>query len=327
MEERVERWMQGTSHRGRDALHEANGPHLAAVIIPLTTPQAFVPVDPTNPMPEPNAEQTASPLSHIIFSFLDPVIWIPYKLPHLPYDLLPPLADTNYSENPKKRGFPNVDVFSGAGMHHIFFGIIKTFRHETAAIIAMLLMYAAHVCPMHIRVADRHQSSPSAPRRRPGDSSIRPFVWILWLVLGPLAGTAAMQAYYRLSMRIFVQIEGLLTELIFEHALPVRVKGHNAEAAPGAADGTPSPSDAQADANSETAQGTPSTTSKDPKHLVGTSASARSSADVGMIPLQYLSQFTLFWGPYFPSGERVKMYKPWAFGIYIIVCAQIFPRV
>ncbi|KAJ7455115.1 hypothetical protein FB451DRAFT_1516746 [Mycena latifolia] len=252
---------------------------LAAVIIPLVTPQAYVPVDPTNPMSEPNAEQTASPLSLIIFSFLDPVVWTAYKLPHLPYDLLPPLADTDYSENLKKRGFPNIDVFSGAGMHHIFFGIMKTFRHETAAIIAMLLIYV--LCTF---------ASPIGINRLlayledgPDDSSIRPFVWILWLALGPLAGTAAMQAYYRLSMRIFVQIEGLLTELIFEHALRVRVKAHNAEGAPGAADGMPSPSDAQSDASSETAQGTPSTTSKDPKHPAGAGASARSSAEVGMI--------------------------------------------
>jgi hypothetical protein len=57
-------------------------------------------------MPLPNPEQTASPLSLLLFSFLDPVILLAYKLPHLPYDLLPPLADSDSSEWLKKRGFP-----------------------------------------------------------------------------------------------------------------------------------------------------------------------------------------------------------------------------
>lgn len=79
---------------------------LAAVIIPLVTPRVYVPVDPAHPMPVPNPEQTASPLSLLLFSFLDPVIVLAYKLPHLPFDLLPPLADSDASENLKTRGFP-----------------------------------------------------------------------------------------------------------------------------------------------------------------------------------------------------------------------------
>ena len=57
-------------------------------------------------MPMPNPEQTASLLSLATISFLDPVIMLAYKLPHLPYDLLPPLADTDAAENLKKRAFP-----------------------------------------------------------------------------------------------------------------------------------------------------------------------------------------------------------------------------
>ncbi|KAJ7123848.1 P-loop containing nucleoside triphosphate hydrolase protein [Mycena crocata] len=249
---------------------------LAAVILPLVTPQTYVPVDPKNPMPEPNAEQTASLLSLILFSFLDPIIWLAYKLPHLPYDLLPPLADTDYSENLKTRAFPNVDVFSGASQRHVFFGIIKTFRTEYATIILMLLIYVvcSFASPIGInRVLAYLENSAS-------DSEIRPFVWILWLALGPLTGTAALQSYYRLSMRILVQVEGMLTELIFEHALRVRVKAHNPDGDDtDSGDITLHPGDAQSDSSSETAQGVPSMTSKDPNDLAG----ATSSVDVGKI--------------------------------------------
>ncbi|KAJ7034289.1 P-loop containing nucleoside triphosphate hydrolase protein [Mycena alexandri] len=258
---------------------------LASVVIPLITPRLYVPVDPKSPMPEPNPEQTASPLSLLLFTFLDPVIALAYKLPHLPYDLLPPLADSDSSEHLKKRSFSNIDTFSGAGSHHIFFGIIKTFRNEYATIILMLLVYVicTFASPIGInRVLAYLENGP-------GDSAIRPFVWILWLAFGPLTGTTALQAYYRLSMRLLVQVEGLLTELIFEHALRVRVKAHNdAETAKdtsedsGSTDGTLNQADEQSDTSSETAQGTPSTTSKDPKQG-GAARSSGSSVDVGKI--------------------------------------------
>ncbi|KAJ7919496.1 hypothetical protein B0H13DRAFT_2430321 [Mycena leptocephala] len=261
---------------------------IAAVIVPLLNPRTYIPVDPKNPMPVPNPEQTASPLSLLLFTFLDPVILLAYKLPHLPYDLLPPLADSDSSEHLKKRGFPNIDTFSGASTHHIFFGIVRTFRKEYATILITLLIYVvcAFASPIGInRVL-------SYLEKGPGDSAIRPLVWILWLAFGPLTGTASVQAYYRLSMRILVQVEGLLTELIFEHALRVRVKAQNpdadfAEDVPASddassTDGTLNATDENSDTSSETAQGAASTTSKDPKHPSSAQA-ASSSVDVGRI--------------------------------------------
>ncbi|KAJ7093000.1 hypothetical protein B0H15DRAFT_972793 [Mycena belliarum] len=249
---------------------------LAAVVIPLLTPQAYVPVDPANPMPKPNAEQVASPLSLLLFSFLDPVVAMAYRLPHLPLELLPPLADTDDSGNLKKRSFPNIDVFSGASRHHIFLGLLKTFRTEYAAILAFLLVYVAGTFASPIGI-----NRLLAYLEGDGESSVRPFVWILWLALGPLTGTAAMQGYYRLSMRALVQIEGLLTELIFEHALRVRVKADKPRTHSAPPDVPPGSGDAASDASSDTARGTPSTTSKDAAKP--RSSSSSSSADVGMI--------------------------------------------
>jgi cobalamin biosynthesis Mg chelatase CobN len=93
-------------------------------------------------------------------------------------------------------------------------------------------------------------------------------------------------------MRILVQVEGLLTELIFEHALRVRVKAQNpdadfAEDVPASddassTDGTLNATDENSDTSSETAQGAASTTSKVPKHPSSAQA-ASSSVDVGRI--------------------------------------------
>ncbi|KAF7353370.1 ATP-binding cassette transporter [Mycena sanguinolenta] len=222
---------------------------LAAVLIPLATPRAYIPVDPAHPR-VPSSEQTASPLSLILFSFLDPVIWDASRQAHLSLDELPPLADSDEAGNLKVRSFKNIDTFSGASGRHIFFGIIKTFRSEFATIIALLLLYVActFASPIGINRVLAYLEGET-------DSDIRPIVWILWLALGPLTGTVALQAYYRLSMRILVQVEGLLTELIFEHALRVRVKAQNVDAD---ADATPTASGSGSTDGASSADGTAS---------------------------------------------------------------------
>lgn len=49
-----------------------------------------------NPNP-PNAEQTASPITFLLFIFMDSLVYAGYKHPHLPFDLLPSLCDYDRS--------------------------------------------------------------------------------------------------------------------------------------------------------------------------------------------------------------------------------------
>ncbi|KAJ6465017.1 P-loop containing nucleoside triphosphate hydrolase protein [Mycena sanguinolenta] len=227
---------------------------LAAVLIPLATPRAYIPVDPAHPR-VPSSEQTASPLSLILFAFLDPVIWSASRQAHLSLDELPPLADSDEAGNLKVRSFKNIDTFSGASGSHIFFGIVKTFRNEYATIIGLLLLYV--VCTFASPIGINRVL---AYLEGEEDSDVRPIVWILWLALGPLTGTVALQSYYRLSMRILVQVEGLLTELIFEHALRVRVKAQNVDAE---SDASPTASGSSSTDGAASADGTDGTASDD----------------------------------------------------------------
>ncbi|KAJ7868848.1 P-loop containing nucleoside triphosphate hydrolase protein, partial [Mycena leptocephala] len=103
---------------------------IVAVLLPLVEPRLYTPVDPLNPMPVPNAEQTASIISLVLYFFLDHVIFLAYRLPHLPHEMLPPLADYDYAQHLQTRSFPHMDVFSGAKRRHIFFGIMRVFRVE-----------------------------------------------------------------------------------------------------------------------------------------------------------------------------------------------------
>jgi hypothetical protein len=53
----------------------------------------------------PNPEQDAPLISLILFQFLDPLVFKAYKVEHLPYDELPPLADYDYVQFLKEKRF------------------------------------------------------------------------------------------------------------------------------------------------------------------------------------------------------------------------------
>jgi hypothetical protein len=52
-----------------------------------------------------NPEQTASRLSMMMYTFLDPIVFLAYRVPHLSHDMLPPLADYDYTKNLVRRSF------------------------------------------------------------------------------------------------------------------------------------------------------------------------------------------------------------------------------
>lgn len=57
-------------------------------------------------MTVPNPEQTASLLSLMTYSFLDPVVSLANRVPTLTHDQLPPLADYDYAKNLIATSFP-----------------------------------------------------------------------------------------------------------------------------------------------------------------------------------------------------------------------------
>ena len=56
------------------------------------------------------------------------------------------------------------------------------------------------------------------------DTYIRPWFWIFWLFGGPTIRNICYQWYIFIATRTLVRTEGLLTQLIFEHSLRIRLK-------------------------------------------------------------------------------------------------------
>jgi hypothetical protein len=61
-----------------------------------------------------NAEQTASPFSIMMYAFLDQMVFLASRVLHLSHDMLPPLADYDYTKNIVQKSFEACVYFSSA---------------------------------------------------------------------------------------------------------------------------------------------------------------------------------------------------------------------
>ncbi|KIJ26945.1 hypothetical protein M422DRAFT_38010 [Sphaerobolus stellatus SS14] len=193
-----------------------------AVVIPLVIPRKYVPVDPKEPMAEPNPELTESWLSMMTYTFMDPIIFAAAKVSHLTPDKLPALSDTDWAKYLKKRAFSVIDVFQGAKKHHLFFRLMHpTVFGKDYVILALALVIqvvSGFLAPTAInRILFYLENG------KP-DTGIKPWFWITFLFIGPMLDSLCMQWYIFLGTRLLVRATALLTQLIFEHSLRIRMK-------------------------------------------------------------------------------------------------------
>ncbi|KAJ7578610.1 P-loop containing nucleoside triphosphate hydrolase protein [Mycena floridula] len=210
---------------------------IITIIVPLFVPRVYVPYDPENPI-EPNLEQTSSIASSCFFMFLDPVVYEAFKTrgKHLEYEKLPSLPDYSYAHNLKERSFKELDAFAGANKNrHIFWGIIKVFRFD--------IFKAA--CYMALLIPSDYMDDPT-------DAYVKPWVWIFVLFLGPTIGIVWHEAYVSTMNKIMFQMESIITQLVFEHSLRIRVKADVPESKAASTPGTPTDETVADDAASTT---------------------------------------------------------------------------
>ncbi|KAF8157940.1 multidrug resistance-associated ABC transporter [Crassisporium funariophilum] len=198
---------------------------VTSVIIPLFIPRPYVPVDPKNSMPEPNPEQTCSLFSLMVYTYLDPVIMLGYRVPHLRFDQLPPLSDTDYSQYLTSKAFPHMDPYGGAKRRHLFFSLMRVFRKEYSILALTIIGQCvfAFASPIGINRLLTYIETKGA------GTIVRPWFWIFWLFAGPFARVLCFEWYYYIATRTLVHTEGLLTQLVFEHSLRIRLKAETSD--------------------------------------------------------------------------------------------------
>ncbi|EEB95800.1 hypothetical protein MPER_05175, partial [Moniliophthora perniciosa FA553] len=103
---------------------------------------------------------------------------------------------------------------------HLFFWLFRVFRWDVLVMAAVIQIKAlsAFASPLamnqllvYLQTADGHHT-------------IRPWFWILLLLIAPVFDTVSVNWFMFLAQRTLVRAESLLTELLFEHALKIRIK-------------------------------------------------------------------------------------------------------
>ncbi|PBK67602.1 P-loop containing nucleoside triphosphate hydrolase protein [Armillaria solidipes] len=191
-----------------------------AILIPLIIPREYTPVDPKNPMPVPNPEQTTPILSLVLYSWLDSLVIAAYHVAHLSYEQLPPLADYDRCRYLKAKAFKYLDTFLGAKKQHMFFGLMRVFAWEFTIMAPMISIEAsAHfAAPIGINRLLRYIEKGEE------GTQYRPWVWIVWIFLGPTFVSIASEWYLFINTRVRAHSEVIVTQLVFEHALRIRMK-------------------------------------------------------------------------------------------------------
>ncbi|KAF7306575.1 ATP-binding cassette transporter [Mycena indigotica] len=192
----------------------------AAVVAPLLMPREYIPVDPRDPSSVPNPEQTASILSAVFCFFLDSLVLKGSSS----LDQLPPLADYDMAKHVRDKSFSSLGV-SSPNKKHVFFGLVWCFRTEYLVMaFSMIVMGVMNFAsPLGINRLLNYLEDPESNRTFP------PWVWIICMFIGPTARSAALQWYSLYATRTRVRCEAIITELVFEHALRMRVKAETSQ--------------------------------------------------------------------------------------------------
>ncbi|QRW00045.1 ABC transporter transmembrane region [Ceratobasidium sp. AG-Ba] len=192
----------------------------AGGVIPLCIPRQYVPIDPSHPS-VPNPEQTAPLIQLIFFNFLEPIIWAAYRTPKLEYDQLPPLADYDRAAHLKERSFAKLDPLQhdAKSRRHLFWGLMNVLRKEyfIMAVLIGTKGFMDFIRPIGIRYLLLYLQNPAEP------GFFHPWVWIAWLFVGPMIGSLAQHWYIFFATGTMVRVEGMITQLLFEHTLRIRM--------------------------------------------------------------------------------------------------------
>ncbi|KAH7918845.1 hypothetical protein BV22DRAFT_1100101 [Leucogyrophana mollusca] len=250
---------------------------MTGVVFPMVSPRQYIPCDPANPADTPHPEQTASWLSMVLFIWEDSIVYLAYQMPHLSHEQLPPMSDDDRSRYLIKKAFPHLDPFSGGKRRHIFFGLLKVYRTESVIMALMVCIVAlmSLASPLGINHLLLYLETGGE------GAVVRPWVWVTWLFLGPMTGSLALQWYIFIGTRTLVRTEGIITQLLFNHSLRIRMKAEPPDDGEGGEFTAASGPDTASIAESSTPEDEVGTSGSEEETLQPSSASAVSSSRKG----------------------------------------------
>ncbi|EIW53710.1 P-loop containing nucleoside triphosphate hydrolase protein [Trametes versicolor FP-101664 SS1] len=198
---------------------------LGGVALPLLTPRQYIPLNPKNTQRELAPEQTASILSILSYSFVESVVWKAWSVPRLTYEMLPPLPEYDYLTNLKRKSFPYLDPLQAKSRRHIAFGLIRIFGSHLGklAVVDFVMAVVSFGGPLSVNRLLTYLATGGV------DAQIRPWFWIVLFFFSTSTRDTLIQWLTFNYTRINIRVQAIVTDLVFEHALRIRVKAGTAE--------------------------------------------------------------------------------------------------
>ncbi|KIY66891.1 P-loop containing nucleoside triphosphate hydrolase protein, partial [Cylindrobasidium torrendii FP15055 ss-10] len=189
---------------------------LSSVVIPGLTPREHVPLDASDQAPSP--EQTASLFSGLVFGWVDGLVRTASQASSIAIDALPPLSDISGSRYLKGAFMARLDPFSGATRRHIFWNLLRIFSGKLLLPVLFLNLHAVSnfIAPLGLKNLLQYIET------RGEGATYRPWFWIASLFFGPTISVITWDGFLHATVRIRQQ--ALITQLILEHSLRLRVK-------------------------------------------------------------------------------------------------------
>ncbi|KAF5367013.1 hypothetical protein D9758_003841 [Tetrapyrgos nigripes] len=104
----------------------------------------------------------------------------------------------------------------------LFFSLMRVFRADYMGMFLMLFILALSGFSSPIAV---NQLLQYVEKSKQGTEVLtRPWVWIAWLFIGSMLESISFEWYIFLATRALVRAEAILAQLVFEHALRIRMK-------------------------------------------------------------------------------------------------------
>ncbi|EIN07961.1 P-loop containing nucleoside triphosphate hydrolase protein [Punctularia strigosozonata HHB-11173 SS5] len=278
----------------RKSVIVGNAIHLASllvigVVVPLAIP---------GPQSS-NIVESASLGSYLTWSYFTPIIWYAARHDHLPPEKLPPLSPDDEVNHLVQKDFPKIDPVLLKRKRHVIWSLLDIFKWDYALVTLMVLLEAGSTffVPIGINQILKHLEDPTASR-------VRPWVWVIWMGATPMVWVMLAEWYVFVSTKMTVRAEAIVTQLVFVHALRIRLKGEedaekkegdgakdkgkgkDAAAAPASAEASTSGGESATETETETGTETESTTvaesdtERSPSPTASTATATPSEADL-----------------------------------------------
>ncbi|KAI0819312.1 multidrug resistance-associated ABC transporter [Trametes gibbosa] len=186
----------------------------AAVLLPLFMPPG---------KPEYlNEEQAASWYSQRVFSWLNGTVAKAHQVDHMPLEDLPALGhadSTSILIEGCLKACLHLDPLQAKNTH-VVWGFLQI--HRSQFLLGALALAVSSTFGLSWPFAT--QGLLSYLEEGHNDSNIQPWVWVLLLFVGPTLATICSEWHQWTMNRVSIRNEAIITQLLFQHALRIRVK-------------------------------------------------------------------------------------------------------